>query len=184
MSNGIAKIENNVAVAWASIHDGQHCATFFGADPIPDPLPAGYVYADSLDAAKTNAENKTAEVLEWFDAAISSGWLATLYSGETVIYQPGWKLGITTEDRNEFDAQATALTLQLLLGANAAEIPVTFYPLAESGQRRLGTPVTLTADVYLALINEGGKYYQTLLAARESYMARIDDGDLNFTPGL
>jgi len=74
MAIGIAKITDGKATAWAPIHDGNKCVSFFGSDPIPDPLPEGYEYADSLEDAMTPVQVKLLEVQQAYAAAMVVGY--------------------------------------------------------------------------------------------------------------
>lgn len=74
VSRGIAKFEGGFSVAWAAIHDGDKCAPFFGSDPIPDPLPEGYIFAESFVDSLTEVQVKRQEVAAGYDAAMVVGY--------------------------------------------------------------------------------------------------------------
>lgn len=74
MSSGIAKIVDGFSAAWSMIHDGDRCAYFFGSEPIPDPLPEGYRYADSHEDSYTAVQTKQHEVHAAYAAAIEAGY--------------------------------------------------------------------------------------------------------------
>ncbi|MHC2067640.1 hypothetical protein ACYFX5_09225 [Bremerella sp. T1] len=194
MSNGIAFIENE-SVAWAFIHEGNYCVTFFGTDPIPDPLPPGYVAADSREDALTvyDAQNgtnladrrtKREEVWNWYREQIAAGWYAQLRDEfDVVVYEPGFTLRIDDDARNEFDQLATKWTIAILSGLSPALVSTKIYGMDETSSSGNDAGHLVTVDVFLALIDAGGAYYQSLMDLREAYFQEIDAGNTSFTVG-
>ncbi|MEW4451282.1 hypothetical protein AB1L30_01225 [Bremerella sp. JC817] len=184
MSNGIVKLENNKAIAWAPIHDGNRCVTFFDDNPIIGPLPEGYEYSDSLEASLTVAQLKEREVLAWYADQIAAGWFVQLRDDfGVVVYEPGYTLRIDDAARNEFDQLATTWTLNIIMGADPALFTTKIYGMDPATASGNDGGHLVTIDVFLAIVQAGGIYYQALLDLKEDYIQAIEAGNVAFTVG-
>lgn len=165
MSNGIAKLENGISVAWAAIHDGNKCCSLFGSAPVPDPLPEGYVYADTHEASFTAMQLKLYEVQTAYAAAIVAGYDTGL----------GFSLKLAEQDQRVlFDYQQRLLRQ---LAKQPPEIaPTDIKPLK-------GTDDAwhlATVEQIIAAIDGGAGYVESLNGAYAGYEAMLAAGVVEF----
>ncbi|TWT30724.1 hypothetical protein [Blastopirellula retiformator] len=187
-SRGIAKVADGIATEWATLHERNHCNQFFGNNVVADPLPDGYLFADSLDEAQQllDAANDTnhaaiatklTEINDAYDQRLNAGFPVVV--GET---DYGFSLRIDKDARNEFDALLTGINTQLLLGIPASSITETIYGIDEDSPDGLDDGHQVTAIEFVAIFSAGKAYYQSLLKARKSYQQQARSGDVDFTP--
>ena len=166
MSKGIARIEGGMATAWMVIHDGNKCAPLFGDDPIPDPLPEGYIFASSPEAAKTPFQLKIEEVQAWWQSVCDAGFDTEL----------GWTLAMQDADRDKLDQARN----QLLLKAQTV-IMSTYYPPPLFDQ--VGIPRLQNGVDQLAVLNAYAEYVGDCVSLFGGYIGLIGQGNLLFTVG-
>ncbi|MEW4566133.1 hypothetical protein AB1K70_26685 [Bremerella sp. JC770] len=143
---------------------------------------AAYDAAKGTNLAATKAKRE--EVEDWYAAAIAAGWPAELRDEfDVVVYSPGYTLRIDNDARNEFDQLATKWTIKLLGGLDPSTVTTTIYGIDETSSSGNDGGHLVTVDVFLALIDAGGAYYERLLNLRESYLQAIASGNISFTVG-
>lgn len=175
-----------LAITWSTIEanvstDGLTDAAIVDA-ATPDDALAAYDVVKGTILAATAA--KIAEVEAWYAAAIAAGWPAELRDElDVVVYSPGFTLRIDNDARNEFDQLATKWTIKLLGGLNPAMVTTTIYGIDETSSSGNDGGHLVTVDIFLALIDAGGTYYESLLGLRESYLQAIAAGNVSFTVG-
>jgi len=181
-----------------AIFRGGKLAMFFGVR-LPDPSPAEegdqLIEADSVDDAlaaydTAHATNlaarkaKSEEVETWYAAKIAAGWEVELRDDLGVlVYSPGYTLRIDNDARNEFDQLATKWTIKILGGLVPSMVTTEIYGMDEASASGNDGGHVVTVDVFLALIDAGGTYYENLLNLRESYHQAIAAGNVSFTVG-
>lgn len=151
-------------------------------DPMPAPEDLPGITADLVDLVAKDAKRR--EVEAWYQAAIAAGWPAELRDeSDVVVYSPGYTLRIDDNARNEFDQLATKWTIKLLGGLDPSAVTTTIYGLDETSSSGNDGGHQVTVDVFLALIDAGGAYYEGLLNLRETYLQAIAAGNVAFTVG-
>lgn len=174
MTSGIAKIADNRVVAWSPIVDHDKCY-LFADGVVPDPLPEGFVLADSLEDAATPADLKQAEVEAWWQAVESEGYCVTSFGPE---------IGFDTESRQALNDGVTLLREMLAIPA----LGLTDESPFPGGVDRHGLPLVVgenppTIAQFRQMAVEAGLMYQAGWTLLRVYRARIASGDLEFMPG-
>ncbi|MEW4452084.1 hypothetical protein AB1L30_05300 [Bremerella sp. JC817] len=173
MSNGIAKIVDGNAVAWAPLHDGNRCVTFFGAQPVPDPLPEGYVRSDTFQAAWSAGQQKRSEVDVWWKTTLAEGYVVTSI---------GVEIGWSEVDRQVVSQGIALLNESLMLGLIAPTDPIPGWV------DRHGEPIVVagadpTAAQLKLLALEMGQAFQSQRGLWLAYRAAIAAGNVSFVVG-
>lgn len=164
MINGIAKIENGISVAWAAIHDGNKCASLFGSDPVPDPLPEGYVYADTHEESFTPVQVKLVEVQQAYAVAIAAGYDTGL----------GFSLKLYEQDQRVlFDYQQRLLRKLSLVEITLATIR---FVMGTDDQWH-----AVTVEQYIAAVDAAADHFESMNTAYAGYAAMLAQEVTEFT---
>jgi len=176
----VARIASNVT--WHDVDGVDGFVRLDWVDPMPAPEDLPGITADLADQVAKGAKRRDVEA--WYAGAIAAGWSAELRDElDVVVYSPGYTLRIDDNARNEFDQLATKWTIKLLNGLDPSAVTTTIYGIDETSSSGNDGGHLVTVDIFLALIDAGGAYYESLLNLRESYLQAIEAGNISFTVG-